>query len=55
MQTEPELIKTLDFGRELASNKNLSSDSRQKVTDDVSDVEKRWKTVMKESQDEYAR
>lgn len=46
---------TLDFGRKLSLNKDLSEDSRQAVSDDVVLLEEKWKGLMKESQEEYAR
>ena len=49
------MISTLDYGKELASNEQLSSDSRQEVSKDVKYLDERWKAVLKESQDEYAR
>lgn len=53
--TESELNNTLDYGRKLSSNKDLSDRSRQAVSDDVVLLEEKWKALMKGSQEEYAR
>jgi len=46
---------TLDYGRKLSSNSDLSDENRQAVSDDVVLLEEKWKALMKESQEEYAR
>ena len=53
--TESELKNTLEYGRKLSSNKELTDPSRQAVSDDVVLLEEKWKTLMKGSQEEYAR
>ena len=49
------MINTLDYGRELASNDKISSDCQQEVSGDVKYLDERWKRLLKQSQDEYAR
>ena len=46
---------TFSYGRELASNESLSNDCREKVSENVSYLEERWKGLFKQSQDEFAR
>ncbi|XP_068690393.1 utrophin-like [Montipora foliosa] len=52
---EPEVNSTFSYGRELASNESLSNDCREKVSENVSYLEERWKGLFKQSQDEFAR
>ena len=52
---EPEMTSTLDHGRQLVSNESLSSDCRKEVSQDVKYLDERWRTLLKKTEDEYAR
>ena len=52
---EPEMTSTLDHGKQMASNESLSSDCRKEVSQDVQYLDERWRTLMKKTEDEYAR
>lgn len=51
---EPEVDSTLHYGRELDLNETLSNDLRLEVSEDVKYLDKRWKGLQKQTQDEYA-
>ncbi|XP_067048762.1 dystrophin-like isoform X1 [Acropora muricata] len=51
---EPEVNSTLHYGRELDLNETLSNDLRLEVSEDVKYLDKRWKGLQKQTQDEYA-
>ena len=54
-RSEPELMKTFGYGKALAVDESLRFDHREEVAEDVKYLEERWKMLLKQSQDEYAR